>query len=88
MMMHKMKSKPIPTRFILNRYRPNTNISKEVKEALQETSIQVGESTLKDRTAYAEAAIKGLGVYEYKDEKAKTEFVQLYNEVFAIVKSL
>lgn len=82
------KETSIPARFILNRYKPNTNLGKEVKEVLQDSSIGVCESTLKDRTAYAEAVIKGLGVYEYKDEKAKTEFVQLYNEIFSIMKSL
>jgi chromosome partitioning protein len=82
------KEQPITARFILNRYRPNTNMSKEVKEVLEETSIQVCESTIKDRTAYAEAVIKGVGVYEYKDDKAKAEFAQLYNEIFNIVKSI
>lgn len=78
----------IPARFMLNRFKPNTNMSKEVKELLEETNIKVAQNTLKDRTAYAEAVIKGLGVYEYKDEKAKTEFIQLYNEIFAIMQSL
>ena len=82
------KEQPIPARFILNRYRANTNMSKEVKEVLKDTSIQVCESTIKDRTAYAEAVIKGVGVYEYKDDKAKAEFTQLYNEIFSIVKSI
>lgn len=82
------KESPIPARFILNRYKPNTNMSKEVKEVLHDTPIGVCEATLKDRTVYAEAVIKGVGVYEYKDEKAKAEMIELYNEVFAIMKSL
>ncbi len=75
----------ISARFILNRYRPNTNLSKEVKEILQDTGIGVFDTTLKDRMAYAEAVIKGLGVIEYKDEKAKSELIQLYTEVLALL---
>ena len=82
------KESPIPARFILNRDKPRTNMSKEVNEVLQQTPIGVCENTLNDRTSYAEAVIKGLGVYEYKDEKAKMEFVELYSEVFKIVTSL
>jgi chromosome partitioning protein len=79
------KEEDIPARFILNRYRPNTNLSKEVKEILQETGIGVVDTTLKDRTAYAEAVIKGLGVLEYKDEKAKQELISLYTEVLSLL---
>ena len=82
------KEQAIPARFILNRYKPNTNLSKEAKELLQETAIKVCETTINDRTAYAEAVIKGVGVYEYKDDKAKAEFVLLYNEIFSIIKAL
>jgi chromosome partitioning protein len=83
------KEEDIPARFILNRYRPNTNLSKEVKEILQETGIGVVDTTLKDRTAYAEAVIKGLGVLEYKDEKAKQElisFTQKYCHYYQLSK--
>ena len=78
----------IPARFIINRNKPNTNISKDVKDVLQETEIPLLENSLKDRTAYVEAVIKGLGVFEYKDEKAKTEFIQLYSEILTIIKAL
>jgi chromosome partitioning protein len=60
-------------------------LSKEVKEILQETGIGVVDTTLKDRTAYAEAVIKGLGVLEYKDEKAKQELISLYTEVLSLL---
>lgn len=75
----------ISARFILNRFRPNTNLGKEVKEILQDTSIEVMNTTLKDRMAYAEAVIKGLGVIEYKDDKAKNELIELYKEVLATI---
>ena len=52
---------------------------------LNDTEIPVLESTLRPRVAYREAVIKGLGVYEFKDEKAKSEFIALYNEILGII---
>lgn len=82
------REEKIPAYFIMNQYQPNTNLSKEVREALEETEITVMESALKSRTAYREAVIKGLGVIEYKDEKAKAETVALFNEITQIIKKL
>ncbi len=82
------KEKAIPAYFLLNQYQSNTNLAKEVKEVLDETEIPVLKTTLKNRTAYKEAVIKGLGVIEYKDEKAKAETVALFNELTQIIKKL
>jgi chromosome partitioning protein len=82
------KEMPIPARFLLNRYRPNTNFSKEVKAVLSDTDIPVLANSIKDRVAYAEAVVNGLGVYEYKNEKAKTEFAGLFNEINEIISKL
>jgi chromosome partitioning protein len=82
------KEMPIPAYFLLNRYRPNTNFSKEVKSVLSDTDIPVLANSIKDRIAYAEAVVNGLGVYEYKDEKAKTEFAGLFNEINQIISTL
>jgi len=81
------REKLIPAYFLMNQYQ-NTNLAKEVKEVLDETIIPVLKTTLKSRTAYREAVIKGLGVVEYKDEKAKEETVALFNELSKIVKKL
>jgi chromosome partitioning protein len=82
------KESKIPAYFLMNQFQPNTNLAKEVLEVLKETEIPVLNTTLKNRTAYREAVIKGLGVIEYKDEKAKTETVDLFNELTSIIKKL
>lgn len=74
------KEDNIPAYFLLNQNQ-STNLSKEVKEVLESTGIDVFNTSLKNRIAYREAVIKGVGVYEYKDEKAKTEMVDLFQEV-------
>lgn len=75
------KEKEIPAFMILNQYQANITFNKEVKEALGETSIQLLHSSIRPRTAYREVVIQGKGVIEYKDEKAKNEFLELYNEI-------
>lgn len=75
------KEQDIPAYFLLNRFKPNTNFSKEVKDLLNGTGIPVFENNLKDRVAYAEAIVSGLAVYEYKDDKAKNEMTSLFNEI-------
>lgn len=79
------KEKEIPAFMILNQYQSNITFNREVKEALTETSIQLFDSTLRPRTAYREVIIQGKGVLEYKDEKAKAEFLDLYNEVINVM---
>lgn len=75
------KEKEIPAFMILNQYQANITFNKEVKEALGETSIQLLTNSIRPRTAYREVVIQGKGVIEYKDEKAKNEFLELYNEI-------
>jgi chromosome partitioning protein len=82
------KEQPIPAYFLLNQFQSNLNLNKEFREVLNDTGIPVLDSVLKNRVAYREAVIKGLGVYEFKDEKAKTEFVELYNEVVGVLQKL
>lgn len=75
------KESAIPAYFVLNQFQPQTNLAKEVREVLEDTNISVFKTTLGNRTAYREAVIKGVGVIEYKDPKAKNELVALYNEL-------
>ena len=82
------KESKIPAYFLLNRFKPNTNFSKEVREVLPETGIPVLSNVLKDRVAYTEAVVQGSGVFEYKDDKAKDEIANLYNEIISIIKDL
>ena len=66
---------------ILNRVVANTNVSKEIIDALKEYDITLMKVKLVNRIAYVETATQGLGVVEYKDPKAKSEIVGLTNEV-------
>ncbi|WP_028523256.1 ParA family protein [Runella limosa] len=79
------KEKDIPAFMVLNQFQSNITFNKEVKEALTETSIRLFNSTLRPRTAYREVVIQGKGVLEYKDEKAKVEFLELYNEIVNLI---
>jgi chromosome partitioning protein len=81
------KETSIPAQFLINQNQ-STNLSKEVKEVLEQTDISVLKSSLKTRIAYREAVIKGLGVFEYKDEKAKIEMVNLFKELQSIIRKL
>lgn len=82
------REQKIPAYFLINQFQPNTNLSKEVREILEDTEIPVLDNTLKSRTAYREAVIKGLGVVEYKDDKARAETIGLFNEITEIIKEL
>lgn len=73
---------------ILNRYSGNTNIDKEMKEAITEFGFNVLESTLGYRVAYKEAPVAGMGALEYKDPKAREEVTRLLDEVEIIIKAL
>ncbi|KAA6438944.1 AAA family ATPase [Dyadobacter flavalbus] len=81
------KGRKIPAYLLVNQNQ-NTNLAKEVKEALDSIEIPVLKNSLKNRTAYREAVVKGRGVYEWKDVKAKAEMVTLSNEITKILKKL
>jgi len=73
--------------FLHNKLKPNTNLTKEIELALPEFEKPILKSRITDRVAYGEANIMGLGVLEYKDEKAKTEVIQLTNEIIETIKA-
>jgi chromosome partitioning protein len=81
------KGENIPAYFLLNQFQ-STNLSNEIKDVLEQTDIPVLKTNLKNRVAFREAVIKGLGVFEYKDEKAKSEIVELFKEITSIIKKL
>jgi chromosome partitioning protein len=74
---------------ILNKFNEKQNVAKEVKEAIERdfSDIPLLQTVLHDRVAYTETITDGLGVYEYKDKKAKAEIENLYNEVQNIINS-
>jgi chromosome partitioning protein len=81
------KEETIPAYFLINQNQ-TTNLSREVKEVLEATGISVFNSSLRNRIAYREAVIKGLGVFEYKDEKAKAEMIELFKDVKNAIKKI
>jgi chromosome partitioning protein len=71
--------------FVLNQYDEKININKESKEVLEELEIGVLKTTIKSRIAYVEAVVQGMGVYEYRDTKAKKEMTKLTKEVLDLL---
>lgn len=74
---------------ILNKFNDKQNVAKEVKEAIERdfADIPLMQTVLHDRVAYTETITEGIGVYEYKDKKAKLEIENLYIEVEKIINS-
>lgn len=79
------KGEEIPGYFVLNEYEGRMNFNQEAKEAVDDLGFKMLESSVKTRQAYKEAIQFGLGVYEYKDKKAKAEIVKLTNEIISIL---
>lgn len=74
---------------VINRFSEKTNLGKEIIDALNDYSdIKVFQTKLANRISYAESATQGLGAFEWKDAKAKTEFARLGDEVFAEIEKL
>ena len=70
---------------VLNRIVQHTKVSSEIKAAVAEYDIEILQSPLVSRVAYADATAEGKGVIEYEDAKAKQEFQSLTDEVLALV---
>jgi len=70
---------------LLNRVVPNTIVSKDIEEAVKEYEVELLNSKIVNRVAYADTPTMGLGVTEYKDAKAKAEFESLTDEIIAIM---
>nr|WP_293840144.1 ParA family partition ATPase [uncultured Arsenicibacter sp.] len=81
------KEEHIPAYFLINQNQ-TTNLSRDVRDVLEQTGIPVWPSSLRNRIAYREAVIKGLGVYEYKDDKAKAEIIALFKDVKNAIKKI
>lgn len=70
---------------ILNRVVPNTNVSKDIQEAVEAYDIQMLKTKLVSRISYVDTASEGKGVVEYKDKKAKEEMEELTKEILEIM---
>jgi chromosome partitioning protein len=74
--------KQIKAYLLLNLYRGNRTITKDIEEYLKDVGIEMLETKIADRTAYIEAMTLGMGALEYqKDPKAREEMKNLYEEL-------
>lgn len=84
----KVLKEDIPAYFVLNQFNDRNLFSKESKDVLADLEIGMMKSTIKSRQAYVEAVVQGMGVYEYKDAKAKEEVISLANEIISVLQKL
>jgi chromosome partitioning protein len=74
--------KEIKAYLLLNLYRGNRTITRDIEEYLKDVGIEMLETKIADRTAYIEAMTLGMGALEYqKDPKAREEMKNLYEEI-------
>ncbi len=74
--------KQIKAFLMLNMYKGNRTITKDIEQYLSELSIELLDNRLADRASYIEAMTLGMGVYEYpKDAKAKDEMKRVFEEI-------
>lgn len=74
--------KPIPAFLVLNMYKGNRNITKEIEGYLNEVGVKMLQTKLTDRAAYIEAMTLGMGALEYaRDAKARDEIRTLFEEL-------
>lgn len=73
---------------VLNRVVQGTKVSTEIREAVKEYDVEILETQIVSRVAYADSASEGKGVQEYKDKKAAAEIEKLKEETLAKVFSL
>jgi chromosome partitioning protein len=74
--------KKIKAFLMLNMYKGNRTITKDIEQYLGEVGIELLDGRLADRASYIEAMTLGMGVYEYpKDAKAKEEMRNVFEEL-------
>lgn len=69
---------------ILNRVVANTNVSKDIENAVKEYEVGLLNTKLVNRVAYVDSASEGKGVIEYKDKKAAQEVEDMTDEILSI----
>lgn len=80
----------IPAFLVLNKFSARSTEDKEVQSAIKlfsEQGIKPLKSTLGDRVAHRRASKYGLTAFEWEDEKAKAEVLQLGKELESLLKN-
>lgn len=75
------KESQIPAFMVMNQYSERLTFNREVREAVSEMGLGIFSRSLCSRVAYQEVIVGGMGVIEYKDEKAKAEMLLFYEEL-------
>lgn len=77
------------SRLLINQYKPNLAITKEIEELLKKFNIDIFKTKLGDRTAYKESAAIGGSVFNLsiKTHIAKDEITKLTDEIIQIFKT-
>jgi chromosome partitioning protein len=73
---------------VMNRMNDRAKIGHQIVEAVKHYDVQILNTRLVNRTAYADTATDGIGVVEGKDPKAKEEFFRFTDEIENIVSEL
>ena len=71
----------IPAFILLNKHSQSRNLDREIEATLAQFGMPVLKSRLTYRVSYKEAMIEGVGVFEYRDAKAKEEIRLLADEI-------
>lgn len=71
----------IKAAFLVNKFNGRTLISQETEMVLKEYPLEMLESKLGSRVAYADTMTQGLCVLEWHDKKAKEELKSLHEEI-------
>lgn len=71
----------IPAFILLNKHSQSRNLDREIEATLAQFGMPVLKSRLTYRVSYKEAMIEGVGVFEYRDAKAKEEIRLLAEEI-------
>jgi chromosome partitioning protein len=73
---------------VMNRMNERSKIGQQILEAIKHYDVQIMDTRLVNRTAYADTATDGIGVVEGKDPKAKEEFNRFTTEIEQIISQL
>lgn len=73
---------------VMNRMNERSKIGHQILNAVRHYDVQIMETRLVNRTAYADTATDGIGVVEGKDPKAKDEFNRFTDELESIISQL
>ena len=73
---------------VMNRMNERSKIGQQILSAVGHYDVQIMDTRLVNRTAYADTATDGIGVVEGKDPKAKDEFNRFTDELESIISQL